>query len=81
MIYELPTAWTRSETPGQLERAVGTFRDVRALVDETVGGANFGGLPILEAGRSYFSELGVNALELLPPADSFFKRRADSSDV
>jgi pullulanase len=74
VIYELPTAWTRSQGQGQLERGVGTFRDVRALVDETVGGANFEGLPILERGQAYLRKLGVNALELLPPADSFFKR-------
>ncbi len=74
VIYELPTAWTRSQGQGQKETAVGTFRDVRALVDKSVGGANFEGLPVLEPGRSYLTELGVNALELLPPADSFFKR-------
>src|SRR6266849_5004452 len=45
MIYELPTAWTRSQGQGQRERAVGTFRDVRALVDETISGVNFEGLP------------------------------------
>ena len=74
VIYELPTAWTSAQAQGQQERGVGTFRDVRALVDETVGGANFEGLAVLQPGRSYLSELGVNALELLPPADSFFKR-------
>ena len=74
VIYELPAAWTRAEGIGQEERGVGSFRDVRAMVDETVGGANFESLPILSTGRSYLSELGVNALELLPPADSFFKR-------
>jgi pullulanase len=74
VIYELPTAWTRSEGQGLKERGDGTFRDVRALLDETVGGANFEGLAVVEPGRSYLKELGVNALELLPPADSFFKR-------
>jgi len=74
VIYELPTAWTISRSLNEPERAVGTFRDVRALVDETVGGANFAELAILQPGRSYLTDLGVNALELLPPADSFFKR-------
>src|SRR5437868_3107213 len=74
VIYELPTAWTRAVDQGPRERADGTFRDVRALVDETVGGSNFSGLPVVELGRSYLTELGANALELLPPADSFFKR-------
>lgn len=74
VIYELPTAWTRAQGQGQKERAVGTFRDVRALLDESVGGANFDGAAVVEKGRAYLHELGVNALELLPPADSFFKR-------
>src|SRR5437899_10930206 len=44
------------------------------MVDETVRGANLARLPVVERGRSYLSELGANALGLLPPADSFFKR-------
>jgi 1,4-alpha-glucan branching enzyme len=74
VIYELPTAWTLSRALNEPERAVGTFRDVQALVDETVSGANFEELAILDQGKSYLTTLGVNALELLPPADSFFKR-------
>ena len=53
---------------------VGTFSDVRAMVDEEVKGANFADLDLLDRGRSYLTELGVNAIELLPPADSFYKR-------
>jgi 1,4-alpha-glucan branching enzyme len=74
VIYELPSAWTRAQGAGQNQRGVGTFKDVLALVDENAGGANFEGLGVLQPGRSYLSELGVNALELLPAADSFFKR-------
>jgi pullulanase len=74
VIYELPSAWTHAQSSGINERGVGTFRDVLALVDETAAGANFQGLDVLDTGRSYLTELGVNALELLPPADSFFKR-------
>ena len=74
VIYELPTAWTTTQGTGTSERGVGTFKDVLALVDEAAAGANFGGLDLLALGRSYLTELGVNALELLPPADSFFKR-------
>jgi 1,4-alpha-glucan branching enzyme len=74
VIYELPTAWSVGRTVGGVERDVGTFRDVRALVDEAVGGANFAGLSLLDRQYSYLTDLGVNALELLPPADSFFKR-------
>jgi len=74
VIYELPTGWSRGQGAGPRERAVGTFKDVLALVDESAGGANFKGLDALAVGRSYLTELGVNALELLPLADSFFKR-------
>lgn len=74
VIYELPTAWSTSKTVNGVERDVGTFRDVRALIDETVGGANFAELSLLDVHHSYLTDLGVNALELLPPADSFFKR-------
>ncbi|PYY24990.1 MAG: alpha amylase [Acidobacteria bacterium] len=74
VIYELPTAWSRTQGSGAGERAVGSFQDTLALVDENASGANFEGLDVLDRGRSYLTELGVNALELLPPADSFFKR-------
>lgn len=74
VIYELPSAWTRVQGSGISERGVGTFKDILALVDEGTGGADFEGLSVLDRGRSYLTELGVNALELLPPADSFFKR-------
>ena len=74
VIYELPPSWTRTDGSGLHERAVGSFRDTMALVDEGSGGANFEGLPVLAQGRSYLTELGVNALELLPAPDSFFKR-------
>ena len=74
VIYELPTAWTLSRSLNEPERAVATFLDAAALVDERIGGANFADLSLLDAGTAYLADLGVNALELLPPADSFFKR-------
>jgi pullulanase len=74
VIYELPTAWALSRSLNEPERAVATFLDVAAMVDQRIGGANFAELSLLDPGKSYLSELGVNALELLPPADSFFKR-------
>jgi pullulanase len=74
VIYELPTAWVMSRGLNQPDQSVGTFRDVWALVDEKAGGANFSDLDLLRPGYSYLRHLGVNALELLPPADSFFKR-------
>jgi len=75
VIYELPTAWTRIGTAGEREIGLGTFRDVAALIDPAEGGANFSDLAIVQRGRSYLGELGVNALELLPPADSFYDRQ------
>jgi len=74
VIYELPTTWSRLQVDGGVERGVSTFRDVLALVLQEAPGANFADLPVLSVGRSYLTELGVNALELLPPSDSFFKR-------
>jgi pullulanase len=75
VIYELPTAWTRIEdTDGSITRGVGTFRDVRALFEPSAVPANFAGVAALEQGRAHLASLGINALELLPPADSFVDR-------
>jgi pullulanase len=74
VIYELPTSWTRINQHADVEVGVGTFRDVTALVDEASAPANFAGAAALERGRSHLGALGVNALELLPPADSFVTR-------
>ncbi|MGC2525511.1 MAG: hypothetical protein WA417_23155 [Stellaceae bacterium] len=74
VIYELPTAWALSRSLNEPERATATFLDATALVDERVGGANFADLSLLDVGQAYLADLGINALELLPPADSFYKR-------
>lgn len=74
VIYELPTSWVRTGQDGGRTVGVGTFRDVMALVGAGVAPATFPELPALAAGRSHLLELGVNALELLPPADSFNDR-------
>jgi len=74
VIYELPTSWARTNIQNDPEIGVGTFRDVIALVDESAEGANFAGIKALQTGRSHLEELGVNALELLPLADSFVNR-------
>jgi 1,4-alpha-glucan branching enzyme len=75
VIYELPTAWTRLGDAGEREIGLGTFRDVTALIDRAQRGANFPDLAVTQPGRSYLTELGVNALELLPPADSLYDRQ------
>src|SRR5262249_1267768 len=77
VIYEMPTAWSRIQPGAGVETAAGTFRDVTALIDWNAGGANFSELAVVQPGRSYLAELGVNALELLPPADSFYPRTWD----
>ncbi|HEY7494780.1 MAG TPA: alpha-amylase family glycosyl hydrolase [Candidatus Tectomicrobia bacterium] len=75
VIYELPSTWTQlEELEAPVQLAVGTFRDVKALIDDEAEAANFSGLPVLEKGRAHLKHLGVNALELLPPADSFVDR-------
>jgi pullulanase len=74
IIYELPTAWTRQPRGGGTERGVGTFRDVLALLVAETQAPNFDNLVAAEAGRAHIAELGVNAIELLPPADSFYER-------
>jgi 1,4-alpha-glucan branching enzyme len=75
VIYELPTTWTRSAEVGGRDMGVGTFRDVTALIDANVQGENFADLDVTQIGRTYLIEIGINALELLPPADSVYDRQ------
>jgi pullulanase len=76
VIYELPTTWTRA---GDLVDAdtvgVGTFRDVRALIEPGPQGGHFDGIRRVRD-HQHLIELGVNALELLPPADTFADRKS-----
>jgi pullulanase len=74
VIYELPTTWTKINVEGNPQIGVGTFRDVLALVRTEAEPMNFDGIRALERGRSHLQRLGVNALELLPLADSFVDR-------
>jgi pullulanase len=74
VIYEMPTAWSRISEPDDLDIGVGTFCDILALIDLTVAGANFDDLAVTQPGQQYLVDLGINAIELLPPSDSFFKR-------
>ena len=75
MLYELPAAWTRQADAGGRDTGVGSFRDVIALLDAGVAGDPFTDSEVTRAGRAYLKELGVNGLELLPPADSFYNRQ------
>jgi pullulanase len=74
VIYELPMAWGRTSGSDEFERAVGTFRDARALVEPKSEGANFPELSVLRLPTAYLVQLGVNAVEMLPPADSILSR-------
>jgi pullulanase len=74
VIYEMPTAWSRISEPDDLDIGVGTFADVLALIDPDVAGTNFDDIAVTQPGQQYLVDLGINAIELLPPADSFFKR-------
>lgn len=71
VIYELPTNWVAAADSA--ETGVGTFRDVRALLEKDERGAHFAAVDAVAA-RAHLLELGINALELLPPADSFTSR-------
>ena len=72
VIYELPTRWVKAGQ-GQVQSTqqvgVGTFQDALALISPDADSPNFAATPAL-ANREHLVELGVNALELLPPADS-----------
>ncbi|PTY06927.1 alpha amylase [Opitutaceae bacterium EW11] len=74
VVYELPTSWSRKGERNGIEIDVGSFRDVLALVDKDAEPANFVGSPAL-VGRSHIEELGVNAMEFLPLADSWVDRQ------
>jgi pullulanase len=76
VIYEVPTAWTRAgDLVDAVNVGVGTFRDVQALIEKADGGGHFAALSRLRD-HQHVLELGANALELLPPADTFADRKS-----
>ena len=76
VIYELPTAWTKlGDVVDAQNVGVGTFRDVQALIEPGTRGGHFAGLRRVRDHR-HLIELGINALELLPPADTFADRKS-----
>ncbi len=74
IIYELPTAWMRRPR-GAAERGVGTFQDIAAMLDPDLTPPNFDELEAAQKGHAHIAELGINAIELLPPADSYYERQ------
>lgn len=69
VIYELPTSWARYTTAGDVEMDTGTFADVQALFDLGSSGDRFKNVASI-SNEAILSQLGVNALELLPAADA-----------
>lgn len=70
VIYELPASWAKSGTDSRgADVDVGTFVDVLALFDVKTAGINFKDIPQI-ANEAILSDLGINALELLPVADA-----------
>jgi pullulanase len=74
IIYELPTAWIRRPRGGA-ERGVGTFQDIAAMLDPNLTPPNFDELEAGQKGHAHIADLGINAIELLPPADSYYERQ------
>src|SRR5258705_5013878 len=74
VIYELPTRWSRIEVEGTVSIGGGTFRDTLALIERSAAPTNFAGVAALAPGAAHLEDLGVNALQLLPPADRFVDR-------
>lgn len=74
IVYELPTAWIRRPRGGA-ERGVGTFQDIAAMLDPNLTPPNFDELEAGQKGHAHIAELGINAIELLPPADSYYERQ------
>lgn len=70
VIYELPTRWTKAGTTDGLTVGTGTFQDVMALIKPEAEAPDFPETAALQPGHAHLLELGINALELLPPADS-----------
>ncbi|HEY9830847.1 MAG TPA: alpha-amylase family glycosyl hydrolase [Stenomitos sp.] len=69
VIYELPTQWAKIGSDKGLEVGIGKFRDVLALLIPQEISPTFPRSDVLN-NRAHLVELGINALELLPPADS-----------
>lgn len=70
VLYELPTRWVSEDIEHNRMIGNGTFKDVLSLISDQQSAPDFPNLAVLANGQDYLVKLGVNALELLPPADS-----------
>ena len=75
VIYEIPTSFSRGslgtsspEGDKSAETDIGTFKDVASLFKEPTDGTSSAAEMV--DGIPYLTALGINALELTPPADS-----------
>ncbi|XQQ05283.1 MAG: alpha-amylase family glycosyl hydrolase [Leptolyngbya sp. IPPAS B-1204] len=80
VIYELPTRWTKATASAGITVGTGTFQDVMALLQVKAAAPNFSETEELQSNHAHLLELGVNALELLPPADSGDRTMVDRID-
>jgi 1,4-alpha-glucan branching enzyme len=73
VIYELPTSWAKVgyDSRGS-DVDVGTFTDVLALFDAGTAGRHFASITAVRD-EAILTDLGINALELLPAADAKVK--------
>ncbi|ORY66130.1 putative alpha amylase, catalytic domain subfamily [Pseudomassariella vexata] len=70
VIYELPASWAKEGTDERGPKVdVGTLADVRALFDPKAVGDMFRSVETVNTG-AILLDLGINALELLPLADT-----------
>jgi len=72
VMYELPVSWVveaRDDASRNGRVDIGTFKDVAALFDAASPGDHFSALSVIHD-EAILSELGINALELLPAADA-----------
>ncbi len=70
VIYELPTSWAKGGTDERgVDVDVGTFADVKALFDVDSKGNRFASVSAV-SNEAILTDLGINALELLPAADA-----------
>lgn len=73
VIYELPTSWARAGSDSRGDDVdVGSFTDVLALFDTATDGRRFSSVAAVRD-EAILTELGINALELLPAADAKVK--------
>ncbi|MEC4805510.1 MAG: DUF3459 domain-containing protein [Jaaginema sp. PMC 1079.18] len=70
VIYKLPTCWPQTSAEGETLLQDGTFRDILFLGDRETDSPYLSKIEALQGEKPYLARLGINALELLPIADS-----------